>query len=262
MNCNVYIDAFYQAAWVTLFNKNVVTFKETKVKSCNIKNKSGISNFKTFRFCFFVFFKVLLMYKNKPVDGSGGLWSTLLKQNRNLYIFPQCPWTQRHYHRRSVRQWRHSWARRNGRKLWVEDRFCWRFWFWPPLLRIFFPFRDALPDFDTSVTPEGRDPAKMKWMFKEDHSLGKKGGGGSGLLWNNRSDSISSCCEPSLPLSLLPPSVFLHPRSVFFLFLSLFHPCRFIDFEQQTSSSHYGTNQSAPPRLHRLRMTLQNMLTC
>lgn len=52
INCNVYIDAFYQDAWVTLFNKNVVTFKETKVKSCNIKNKSGISNFKTFRFCF------------------------------------------------------------------------------------------------------------------------------------------------------------------------------------------------------------------
>lgn len=43
----------------------------------------------------------------------------------------------------------------------------------------FFP-RDTLPDFDTSVTPECRDPAKMKWMFKEDHSLGKKGG--SGLL--------------------------------------------------------------------------------
>lgn len=160
------------------------------------------------------------MFKNKPVDGSGGLWSTLLKQNRNLYIFPQCPWTQRHYHRRSVRQWRHSWARRNGRKLWVEDRFCWRFWFWPPLLRIFFPFRDALPDFDTSVTPEGRDPAKMKWMFKEDHSLGKKGGLRVVMKQQIRLYLVVLwALPPSLPP---PPLCFPSSAQCFFFFSSLF----------------------------------------
>lgn len=29
------------------------------------------------------------------------------------------------------------------------------------------------PTFNRTVTPQSGDPAKMKWMFKEDHSLGK-----------------------------------------------------------------------------------------
>lgn len=137
----------------------------------------------------------------------------------------------------------------DGRKLWVEDRFCWRFCF-DRLCCGFFP-RDALPNFDTSVTPEGRDPAKMKWMFKEDHSLGKNGG--SGLLWNDRSGSISSCCEPSLPL-------FSFIRAVLFFLLSL-SPSLVVS---RISNSRVRLQIMVVHSLrgHRRRMTLQNVLTC
>lgn len=75
----------------------------------------------------------------------------------------------------------------------------------------FFP-RDALPDFDTSVTPERRDPAKMKWMFKEDHSLGKKKGAPG--CYETTDQALSRrAVKPSLSPSL---SLFLHPRSVVF----------------------------------------------
>lgn len=35
--------------------------------------------------------------------------------------------------------------------------------------------RSRRPPFSSTITPQCGDPAKMKWMFKEDHSLGKRG---------------------------------------------------------------------------------------
>lgn len=54
----------------------------------------------------------------------------------------------------------------------------------------------------------------MKWMFKEDHSLGKKKKKGAPGCYETTDQALSRrAVKPSLSPSL---SLFLHPRIVFF----------------------------------------------
>lgn len=116
----------------------------------------------------------------------------------NLLVMAEWPiisggaWTSQRYHDPSVRRWRHLPARRtDGSSGWRDsvDVFV--------LVAFCVDFRDATPRFDTSITPECRDPAKMKWMFKEDHSLGKR-------LRVVMKQHISSCRAPFLSVCFPP----------------------------------------------------------
>lgn len=77
----------------------------------------------------------------------------------------------------TARRWRHLSARRTAeqQKLFVDVLF-WSLW--AGFLQVWTPNRVSWswsPPFAPAVTHQCGNPAKMKWMFKEDHSLGKKG---------------------------------------------------------------------------------------
>lgn len=67
-----------------------------------------------------------------------------------------------------------------------EIGYCWRF-----VLIAFVWISGHYPPFDSTITPECGDPAKMKWMFKEDHSLGK------GVWVVMKQEMLPSCRAPS-----------------------------------------------------------------
>lgn len=97
---------------------------------------------------------------------------------------------QNHQHLPCVRQWRHLPDRRTAESSWLSGVVDVLFW---PLLSGFLDIirRFRSPPFDPAVTRQCGDPAKMKWMFKEDHSLGKG-------VWIVMKREILSCHAPSV----------------------------------------------------------------
>lgn len=92
-------------------------------------------------------------------------------------IFSGRTWKQHHHHRHtSVRRWRHRSARRtvgSSQHRGILLTFCFERLSWlsgPHSGRV---RRLRSPLLHSTITPQCGDPAKMKWMFKEDHSLGK-----------------------------------------------------------------------------------------
>lgn len=79
----------------------------------------------------------------------------------------------------------------DGEKLRAERR-CWR----SVLVAVVWISGHYSP-FDSAITPELGDPAKMKWMFKEDHSLGK------GVWVVMKQDVLLSCRASSCLLCFL-----------------------------------------------------------
>ena len=78
---------------------------------------------------------------------------------------------------------------------------CWRFVLIAPV-GIFGHYADIIrrfrsPPFHSTITPQCGDPAKMKWMFKEDHSLGK------GVWVVMKQEMFLSCHAPSFQFCFL-----------------------------------------------------------